>query len=107
MSLSICIVLSVYFCYDVSIIKQTIQEAHDMITYRIKEEKLYWSDIGDYIAFGIDAFHMTDKMERLIETVPDVFLKREEAEDFVRLCNSSELDIIHLHEIIEDTIGIN
>ncbi len=47
-----------------------------MITYRIKEEKLYCSDIGDYIAFGIDAFHMTDKMERLIETVPDVFLKK-------------------------------
>lgn len=76
-----------------------------MITFQIKEEKLYHPEIGYYTAYGISALRVFEDREELIEHVSDVFLEKEEAENFVRLCNESPPDMIHFLDVIEDAIS--
>ncbi len=71
-----------------------------MFTYQTQEEKIYHPLTGSYTAYGI----LVVCQSKLIEYVSNVFLNRAEAEDFVGLCNELELDVIHLHDVIEDTI---
>jgi len=76
-----------------------------MIIYRTKEEMLYHPEIGFYTAFGVAAFRETDGQKKLVEYVSDVFLEKEEAENFVVLCNELGLELIHLCDVIEDAIA--
>ncbi len=71
-----------------------------MFTYQTQEEKIYHPLTGSYTAYGISVIYKS----KLVEYVSNVFLEKEEAEAFVGLCNELELDVIHLHDVIEDMI---
>ena len=75
-----------------------------LILYQTKRENLYHSDIGNYKAFGILSLQINDTAEEIIEWIPDVFLDKNEAERFVKVCNDLNLAPIHLHDVIEDAI---
>ena len=77
-----------------------------MFTYQTKEEMLCHPQCGIYRAFGIVAFRVENGQEELVTSISDVFLKKEDAEAFVRKCNASKLDFIHLKDIIEDALGV-
>lgn len=72
-----------------------------MITYYVQEENLYHTEIGFYTSFGILAL----QNDKLIGHVSDVFEDREKADTFVKLCNESQLDIIHLYDVIDDALS--
>lgn len=76
-----------------------------MIMFQAVEENLYQTEIGAYTAFGISALQVNKDSKELIAHVSDVFLEKEKAEDFVRLCNESELDMIHFYDVIEDSLS--
>ncbi|MBR5134179.1 MAG: hypothetical protein IKV35_01130 [Clostridia bacterium] len=71
-----------------------------MVEYRIKAELHRRSLLHWYIAFGIQAYG-NDHVQVYI---PDVFCRKRDAVRFVDICNRSELDIIHLKDVIEDYI---
>ncbi len=74
-----------------------------MIKYKIIVEKVKSSELGEYTAYGVCVF--IEETKTVIESFSDVFLEKEEAENFVNMCNISRLDPIHLREVIEDMIG--
>ena len=51
--------------------------------------------------YGIDAI---DSEDNVVSSVPDIFFDISEAIKFVELCNSAELSLIHLPEVIEDLL---
>ena len=74
-----------------------------MIRYKVVEASLHHPDAGDYIAFGICAYH--DKTGHHVLSVSDVFLNRHDAEALVQRCNLHNLSLIHLPDVIEDAIA--
>jgi hypothetical protein len=76
-----------------------------MVTFQTTEEKLYHHDIGYYTAYGISALRVDNDQAEFITHVSDVFLEKEKAESFVRLCNELHLDLIHFFDVIEDAIS--
>ena len=51
--------------------------------------------------YGVDAF---DEAGRVVKSIPDIFFEKEKAESFVALCNSSNLQPIHLADVVADTL---
>lgn len=73
-----------------------------MITYSVKEENLFNDSVGFYKSFGIIAV----RNEECIAYIPDVFLSKDDATNFVNLCNRSKFEFIHLQDIVEDTVSM-
>lgn len=71
-----------------------------MITYRIHPEWHFEKDLGVYRSFGLKMY----KRRRLMLHIPDVFCRRQKAQDFARLCNREQPALIHLWDVIEDAI---
>ncbi len=72
-----------------------------MFTYSVIENQ---SEAGKPI-YGVCAYESVGNKKRKIVDIPDIFFNREKAVDLVRLCNELDLDIVHLFDVIEDTIG--
>lgn len=73
-----------------------------MVTYEI-EETMQDKEMGKRKAYGINAY--CKETGKLLLSVPDVFIYKCEAEQFVILCNKNELSPIHLLDVISDTIS--
>lgn len=71
-----------------------------MNIYKIVEEHLNNPECGCYTTFGICVYN--DKTNETVCCVSDVFLEKERATEFVRICNESNLDIVHLPSVIEN-----
>ncbi len=54
--------------------------------------------------YGIVAIDESDNELQPIDYIPSVFSTREAAENFVGLLVTEQLDIIHLHDVIEDVV---
>lgn len=70
--------------------------------FRVIKEKLYNPEIGFYTAYGIEA--IDENSEKVIAVVSDVFLYEDEAQDFAKLLNDCEADVVHLGELCMDAI---
>ena len=71
-----------------------------MITFCTRAELHIARHIGLYRSYGIFAFVRGQQ----ILHIPDVFCERHKADEFVRLCNEEQPELIHLEELIEDTL---
>ncbi len=76
------------------------KEVSPVITFRTKPELHMARHLGIYRSYGIFVF----LHRRLILHIPDVFCERDKADEFVRLCNAEQPELIHLEELIEDTL---
>lgn len=75
-----------------------------MITYRSQSEHVYSSKTGWHTSYGVLVIDDSVNDLKFIEYIPGVFSQKEAAEEFVRLLVDEQLDIIHLHDVIEDVI---
>ena len=62
-----------------------------MITYVLRED----------VAYGIDVL---DEKGEVIQTMKAVHTDKKTIEELVKLCNSEELNLIHLNDVVEDLI---
>ncbi len=58
-----------------------------------------------YIGYGIEAWVGSGTEQDLLLRVPDVFLDRCRAEQFIALCNTQEVDSVHLFEVIDNALA--
>ncbi len=71
-----------------------------MIVFRTRPELHIARHIGVYRSYGIFAFCHGKRVLH----IPDVFCERHIADEFVNLCNAEQPELIHLEELIEDTL---
>ena len=69
-------------------------------TYLVIEEHLEHPELGNYVSYGIKA--MCGDSE--VGYVSDVSVNKEFVEDVVRRCNEGNLDVIHLMDVVEDSL---
>ena len=68
-----------------------------MVTYSILEEK---SD--ERVILGLSVQNETIE----VLSVKDIFFDRRQAEEFVKLLNKEQLDIVHLEQVIDEYLQI-
>ena len=75
-----------------------------MVIYQTVEETLWNPHVGTYKAFGICAYQMDKEEKQVMAHIPDVFFDQEAAQRLVDICNRLELDVVHLHDVVEDAL---
>ncbi len=75
-----------------------------MVRYEAFGERLYASEIGWYVSYGIRAYQKTGSRWDVILSVSDVSPDREEAEKLAQRCTAGQLSPIHLRDVIEDQL---
>ena len=76
-----------------------------MIKYRAVKEKHHHADIGTYTAWGIMGWRTSDRERAVIAYIPDVFLRKKDAEQFASLCTRLNVAICHLSDVVEDYLA--
>lgn len=76
-----------------------------MIEYYAVKEALYSEEIGAYTAYGIGVFEYDRGEKKTLQYIPDVFLDEEKAEQLVAMCNSIQLEPLHLLDVVEDAVS--
>lgn len=71
-----------------------------MIYFKLRSDKLFHEDCGDYLSYGMDIFDRRNDL--LIRSIPDISVQRTALEQLIMQCNKSCVDIIHIDDIIED-----
>lgn len=69
--------------------------------YRLKKNILT-TDEGVYTAYDIEALIMKEGKYHIVKCIPNVFLEHKRAKSFIDMCNSLEISLIHLMDVIED-----
>ena len=75
-----------------------------MYRYLPIKERLYMDEIGEYISFGIRVIQDTDSEKAEILYVSDVSLDFDFVNQLTELCNTLQLEPIHLLDVIEDRL---
>lgn len=72
------------------------------IKYILRCDTVTDEEKREHTVYGITALN-----GRGIEaaTFPDIFFDKQKAEDFVELCNSEKLELIHLADAVEDVLA--
>lgn len=76
-----------------------------MYIYDVREDNITDEDGKARTVFGIEVIDGSSDGVKVVRSVKDVFLGREEAVRFVGLCNALKLSLIHLDDVIEDAIS--
>ena len=71
------------------------------ITYCLKTDKVFDEDGVLHTVYGIEA---VAKNKHKVASIADVFLNKQKAENFIKLCNDHKLSLIHLPDVIEDVL---
>lgn len=71
------------------------------ITYRLRTDKVFDEEGVLHIVYGIEAF---SKSRHKVASIADIFLDKQKAADFIKLCNDHKLSLIHLPDVIEDML---
>ena len=71
-----------------------------MILYRLRKDNFFHEDIGSYSSYGIDAVCEASGVP--IRSILDVSVEKQPLEDLISFCNSLQLDLIHLDDVVED-----
>ncbi|MDD6807272.1 MAG: DUF6514 family protein [Oscillospiraceae bacterium] len=77
-----------------------------MYYYKVFEEKLFNSDLGEYISFGIvvEEILKEKREKKVVCSISDVSVTKAVAEKIAALCNNVQLSPIHLNDVVYDTI---
>lgn len=78
-----------------------------MVNYYYVEEKLHNSSIGNYIAYAITAYEEENNRKTRIAYISDVFLDESTAKQFIHICNTMNVDPVHLPALIEEALISN
>ena len=78
-----------------------------MVKYYYVKEELHHPDIGNYTSYAISAYEHHNHKQTRIAYISDVFLDESDAEKFIHICNTMELDPVHLADVIEEAIIFN
>jgi hypothetical protein len=70
-----------------------------MVEYKLRVDNLVCED-EPYVAYGVDAIWNGE----VVQSYQDIFFDYDKAVEFVDLLNSEELELIHLHDVIEDAL---
>ena len=70
-------------------------------SYRLKTNKMLDEEHHTHTVYGIEAWCG----ETYIHSVKDVFFEKRQAEDFISLCNQSDLYEEHLIDVITDVLN--
>ncbi len=54
-----------------------------------------------HTVYGITAL---DSFGNVLKTAQDIFFCKQKAEEFIELCNSGKLELIHLQNVVEDIV---
>ena len=76
-----------------------------MVKYQAVEEKHHHPDVGTYTAWGIRGWHDSDGKGPASAYIPDVFLRKKDAEQFAALCTRLNVAICHLSDVVEDYLA--
>lgn len=71
-------------------------------TYCLRTDEIFDEDGKVYTVYGIDVVNESGITEK---SVKDVFFDFSEAVKFVNNCNTLQLDIVHLMDVVEDILG--
>lgn len=69
--------------------------------YRLRTDEIYDDDGFPHTVYGIDVLNSSEIVE---QSVPDIFCNLQDAMNFIDLCNSLDLSIVHLTDAVEDVI---
>ncbi len=72
------------------------------ITYTLRCDTVKDEENNVFSVYGITALNCHNKQ---LATFGDIFFDKEKAMDFVNLCNSEKLELIHLFDAIEDILA--
>ena len=75
-----------------------------MVRYYYVEEKLYNSSIGNYTAYAIIAYNKDDNIKIRLTYISDVFLDKADAKQFIHICNTMNVEPVHLSDLIEEAL---
>ena len=73
------------------------------MTFYELRETLHNKNGTTYTTYGIDAFD--SKSNTLLESFPDLSFEKSEVTALITVCNKLQLDIVHLHDVVEDFIS--
>ena len=68
--------------------------------YTLRIDIFYDEEGNPHLIYGVNAFEDGD----IRQVFPGIFRDRGEAEKFIDLCNSEQLEIIHLPDVIRDLL---
>ena len=71
------------------------------IAYILRCDTVTDEDDCPHIVYGITALNCFGKT---LATFADIFFDKQKAIDFVKLCNSERLELIHLADVVEDAL---
>lgn len=65
----------------------------------------YMDDNYARTAYGIAAVVTYDGCTAVMQSISDIYPELAPVKDLVQCCNALDLEVIHLHEIVEDFFG--
>ncbi len=71
------------------------------ITYTLRCDTVLDEEGQAYTVYGITALNNSGKE---LASFPDMFFDKQKAIDFVNLCNSERLELVHLADVVEDAL---
>ncbi len=70
--------------------------------YEVNQEINSHIDIGNYSSYGLNVYVQVNGENKLLKRVSDLFTEEQDARAFAELCNSENLEPVHLDDVIED-----
>lgn len=74
---------------------------HLRITYILRTDIVKDEENAEFTVYGITALNNDGKV---LDTYSDIFFDKQKAIEFVSLCNSEKLELIHLKDVVEDAL---
>ena len=71
------------------------------VKYILRTDIVSDEDNNNFTVYGISAL---DNYGNVLETFEDIFFNKQQAEEFVELCNKEKLELIHLQGVVEDML---
>lgn len=73
--------------------------------YCINKSVLKTDEGEEYTAYGIEARTIKHGKYIIEQCIPNLFFEYERAKELVDLCNSLEISLVHLMDVIEDELS--
>jgi transcriptional regulator with XRE-family HTH domain len=93
--------IAAYLGITVSDLLKVDEQHQSEYVFRLRKDTITGEDKKQHLVYGIDILSSSGEN---IKSIPDIFLNEKKAKEFVSLCNSEELDIIHIYDVIEDVL---
>ena len=71
------------------------------VRYILRTDTVTDEDNTQHTVYGITALNENSET---VDTYPDVFFDKKKAENFVTLCNTEKLELLHLADAVENIL---